>query len=209
MSASTRIEQLLSGNSVEAMQPRRGRIPKRNRSIKVRLRDSLQEAAQELDKRMAGVLAVTNRRGLGDCPGGAEGVRKILALENIEVQIDDDLIRGDSPEAVLFRRLSDAMGQYTESRQTQNAHQKKTLATRKRKGLRGPGSLPFGKRLAADGETLLDDRSEAAIVKRIIRERDDGSPLRAIVEGLNADNVPARGGRWHRTTVSRVLSRQG
>lgn len=82
------------------------------------------------------------------------------------------------------------------------------LATRKSRGFRGPGSVPYGRSLAEDGVTLQDHPQEAAVVRRIIRERKAGSAVRAIVDSLNLDCVPARGGRWHRTTLMRILDRE-
>jgi len=43
---------------------------------------------------------------------------------------------------------------------------------------------------------------------RIRRDRADGVPYRKIAEALNTQGVPtARGGRWHLSTVQRVLAR--
>jgi hypothetical protein len=45
-------------------------------------------------------------------------------------------------------------------------------------------------------------------VRRIRRMHVDGLSIRQIAETLNAVGVPAkRGGRWHPTTVARVLGR--
>jgi DNA invertase Pin-like site-specific DNA recombinase len=44
--------------------------------------------------------------------------------------------------------------------------------------------------------------------QRIRKERRSGRTLREIAERLNADHVPsARGGRWHASTLQRVLAR--
>jgi DNA invertase Pin-like site-specific DNA recombinase len=50
----------------------------------------------------------------------------------------------------------------------------------------------------------------AAVVARIVAERDAGSSLRAIADGLTRDGVPtAQGGRaWHASTVRKVLASQ-
>lgn len=49
---------------------------------------------------------------------------------------------------------------------------------------------------------------DPAIEARIRQERADGFPFRTIAERLNADGTPtARGGRWHVSTIQRVLAR--
>jgi DNA invertase Pin-like site-specific DNA recombinase len=49
---------------------------------------------------------------------------------------------------------------------------------------------------------------DAAVTERIRAERAAGKTLREIAEALNADGIPtARGGRWHASTMQRVLAR--
>ncbi len=176
-------------------------------SAPLNARPGLFDAISDAKRLRAGIFLVAKRGRFARDAFVTELLSRDMAGAGIVLHCaDQEEANGNSPEAMLLRRMLDAVAEY--ERALIAARTRAALAALKRKGLRGPGSLPFGKRLAADGETLLDDRSEAAIVRRIIRERDDGSPLRAIVEGLNADGVPARGGRWHRTTVSRVLSRK-
>ena len=208
MSTLQRIKALLSQNALqcaEATRPRRGRALKRSRSVKVTFTGSLEDAAAELDSVRARILIVAKR---ADLPVEPETLRDSLACEGIELRILDDIIQGDSAEATMIRRITDAIDEYRGHRQEQREHQKTVNATRRRKGLRGPGSLPFGKRLADNGETLEDEPQEAATLRRIIRERETGSSLQAIVDGLNADGVPARGKQWHRTTIDRILRAQ-
>jgi DNA invertase Pin-like site-specific DNA recombinase len=56
---------------------------------------------------------------------------------------------------------------------------------------------------------LAPDRSEQTIARRIRRLHRDGHSIRAIAALLNTEQIPAkRGGRWHPTTVARVLERK-
>lgn len=61
--------------------------------------------------------------------------------------------------------------------------------------------------LKANGRRLgrpVEQAHEAR--QRIAAEHVDGRSLRAIAEGLNTDEVPtARGGKWHASTIRRVL----
>lgn len=49
---------------------------------------------------------------------------------------------------------------------------------------------------------------DLAVTARICAERANGKTLREIADGLNSDGIPtARGGRWHASTMQRVLAR--
>jgi DNA invertase Pin-like site-specific DNA recombinase len=99
------------------------------------------------------------------------------------------------------------------------------IAERTRDGLavartqgRRHGRLALGETL---GETVAQARpngrldvlevaAEARTVRRILDLRAEGMSLRAIVAELVADGAETKtGGRWHATTVSRVLARAG
>lgn len=152
----------------------------------------------------AGLILVAKRDRFARDSFVTELLSRDLANAGIElVSADATAANGDSPEAILLRRMLDAVAEY--ERALISARTKAALATKKRRGLRGPGSLPFGKTLEDDGQTLQDEPQEAATLRRIVRERETGSSLQAIVDGLNADQVPSRGKRWHRTTVHRIL----
>lgn len=69
------------------------------------------------------------------------------------------------------------------------------------------GEVPYGYRLAADGHTLEREPAEQACVALVRAYRTEGLSIRAIAARLDAEAVPARGGRWHPTTVARLLER--
>lgn len=86
---------------------------------------------------------------------------------------------------------------------------KRLTEGRAAKGARGGyayGSPRFGQR-AVDKELTVDEQ-ENAIVELMERWRDEeGLGIRAIAARANAEGLPSkRGGRWHPTTVARVLS---
>lgn len=86
---------------------------------------------------------------------------------------------------------------------------KRLTEGRTAKGSRGGyayGAPRFGQR-AVDNE-LTDDERENAIAETMERWRDtEGLGVRAIAERANAEGLPSkRGGRWHPTTVARLLS---
>lgn len=82
------------------------------------------------------------------------------------------------------------------------------LQHKKSKGEKTGGALPFGKRLGRDGKRLVIDKREQKTLRYIRRLKEkEELPLRAIVERLNREKVPARGKQWHLTSVARVLKR--
>jgi site-specific DNA recombinase len=109
---------------------------------------------------------------------------------------------GDSPADLLMRRMVDAFAEY--ERQLIKARTRAALAVKKRKGER-VGQVPFGYRLGADGVHLEEHPAEQRVVAIVEALRADGMSIRAIAAHLNADDVPARGKRWHPTTVARLL----
>ena len=69
------------------------------------------------------------------------------------------------------------------------------------------GRIPYGHRLALDGVHLEPDVDEQLVIARIMELRELDLSLRAITEYLNTKGVPARGSRWHKTTVVRIIQR--
>ncbi len=82
------------------------------------------------------------------------------------------------------------------------------LGHKRAKGEKTGGRCPFGYRLAADGVHLEEEPAEQTVVATVLALRQDGLSIRAIAARLNEDNVPARGKRWHPTTVKRLLDRE-
>lgn len=72
------------------------------------------------------------------------------------------------------------------------------------KGGYSGGSAPFGYDVK-DGNLVIND-DEAAIVRRIFEDRDNGESLDSIVYWLNHDNIQTRKGKgWHRSSVKYIL----
>ena len=82
------------------------------------------------------------------------------------------------------------------------------LAHKRSKGEKTGGRCPFGYRRAGDGVHLEADPAEQRVIARVKRLREEGLSIRAVAHRLNEDNVPARGKRWHPTTVARLLDRE-
>ena len=87
------------------------------------------------------------------------------------------------------------------------------LRFKKARGLRA-GQVPYGERIAAtgraDGEgkgAVEPDPDEQHVLRRIAALSKRGHGSREIARRFNADGTPARGVRWHETTIRRILRR--
>ncbi len=75
-------------------------------------------------------------------------------------------------------------------------------------GYAGYGSPEFGKTSNPETKELVAEPNESAVIEMMLAMQADGLSFRAIAERLNSDGVPSkRGGKWHPTTVVRVLNR--
>ena len=102
-----------------------------------------------------------------------------------------------------MRNLVNAFAQY--ERALIGARTKAALAVKKATGKR-VGGIPYGMRLAADGESLERDAVEREIIGIAKRMRRVGGTLRAIADELTARGYKTRtGGYWHVQTVSNII----
>lgn len=74
------------------------------------------------------------------------------------------------------------------------------------------GNIPFGKRLAEDGKTLVDCEEDNGVLAEIVRLSVHGLSLREIADELNARGIPSKRGvtkrstgRWSKSTISDIL----
>jgi hypothetical protein len=71
------------------------------------------------------------------------------------------------------------------------------------------GNIPFGSRLASDGEHLEQEPGEQAVLAEIRRLRREGVTMRAIAASLNGSCYRTRRGTaWRLESVARVLNAQ-
>jgi DNA invertase Pin-like site-specific DNA recombinase len=86
----------------------------------------------------------------------------------------------------------------------------RTKAALQHKKARGEyvGQAPYGYRLAADGVRIEADPDEQRALDLMRELQASGMSLRGIAAALEQDGVPARGARWHATTVARATQGQ-
>jgi len=170
-------------------------------------RPALVDALADLSALSAGVLLVAKRDRLArdvtraamiEARADAVGARVVSAAgEGSDTDADD-------PAGLLMRRLVDVFAEY--ERAMIRTRTRTALAVKARRGER-IGEVPLGSRVAADGVRLERDDAEADALDTIRELRSAGLSIRAVARELNRRGVPARGERWHPTTVARVLAR--
>jgi len=123
---------------------------------------------------------------------------RVFAADHGEVVPDDP----DDPMRTAMRQM---MGVFAELDRALTI--KKLRDGRAAKAALGgyAGGAPGFGTVAVDGH-LVPNETEAAAVERMAEMREAGTSYAAIAETLNAEGVQTkRGGRWHPSTVQRVL----
>ena len=83
------------------------------------------------------------------------------------------------------------------------------LAVKKANGER-VGAIPYGYDLAADGQTLVPNEGEQAVIGEIRAMRAGGMRLQPIARTLSARGVPTKTGKsgaWSHQAIARILGR--
>lgn len=142
----------------------------------------------------------------------ARSVYVAAALEHMVGRLGATIETPDAPEAGdpfadAFRAMIDVFAQLERAQVALRT--RAALGVKRARGEKLGGALPLGCGVADDGRTLVRDDAEAEAVELVRALRADGFSQREIVERLNAEGVPCRGEKWHRTTVRRLLARCG
>jgi DNA invertase Pin-like site-specific DNA recombinase len=168
-------------------------------------RPGLLAALDALNVHRATVLLVAKRDRLARDVMVAAMVNRLAEKCGAQVLSADGTGNGDGPEALLMRNIVNAFAEY--ERALIRARTRVALAVKRTKRER-TGAVPFGYRLAADGVHLVALDVEQSVIFAVRELRRDGLSIRTIAAKLNADGVPARGARWHATSVARLLRRE-
>lgn len=169
-------------------------------------RPGLIMALDDLRRRRAGVLLVARRDRLARDTLVAATIERLLERDGARVLVADGSANADGPEGALLRGVLDVFAAF--ERSVIRRRTKAALAVKKSRGER-VGTAPFGFRVAGDGRRLEPDELEQAALAEVDRLRAQGHSIRTIASRLNEAGTPARGARWHPTTVARVLRRRG
>jgi site-specific DNA recombinase len=167
-------------------------------------RPGLMAALDGLATHGAGVLLVGKRDRLARDVVLAAMIERLAVRAGARVLAADGNGNGNGPEGELMRGIVDVFAAY--ERALIRSRTKAALAVKRARGER-VGEIPYGARLGADGIRLDPAPAELGVIKRVRQLRAAGLTIEAIATKLNAEGHPARGNRWHPTTVSRLLRR--
>ncbi len=154
-------------------------------------RPALLEALAVLDK--GDVLLVAKRDRLGRDPLVVAMIEAAVKRKGARiVSAAGEGTEADDPTSILMRRIVDAFGEY--ERLVIGARTKAALQAKKTRNER-TGSVPYGKSLADDGVTLLDNPAEQAVIAEARQLHDAGMSLRKIASSLEEKGFMARNGK--------------
>jgi DNA invertase Pin-like site-specific DNA recombinase len=165
-------------------------------------RPGLNDALDALVLEGAGVLLVAKRDRLARDVVIAAVVERMAQRVGARLLSADETGNGDGPEDQLMRHLLSAFSEY--ERLLIGARTRAALRAKKAKGKR-VGAIPYGYRLAEDGDTLKPDETEQTVVRIVKTMRKKGGTLRAIADELTRRAFATRtGGYWHVQTISNI-----
>lgn len=168
-------------------------------------RPALIEALRSLETHGAGVLVVAKRDRLARDVMVATAVERLVEAKGARIASADGTGNATGPEGAFMRGMVDLFSAH--ERALIRARTKSALAVKKSRG-ELVGEAPIGFRVREDGKLLENDQTEQKAIERVRELRAQGFSVRAIAEVLNDEGVPARGARWHATTVARLLERE-
>lgn len=167
-------------------------------------RPGLIEALRAVEQHGAGVLVVAKRDRLARDVVIAAAVQRLVEGKGARIVSADGTGNAEGPEGMLMAGLVDLFAQY--ERALIRSRTTAALAVKKARGER-VGEVPIGFRVREDGRALVEHEAEQVALTRVQELHAAGFSVRAIAAVLNDEGVPARGSRWHATTVARLLER--
>lgn len=168
-------------------------------------RPGLLAALEALREHGAGVLAVAKRDRLARDMVVAAMVERLVERIGARILTADGAGNGEGPEAFIMRGMMDLLAQY--ERLIIKARTKAALGVKRARGER-VGTLPLGRKLAADGRTLEENPTELAVLERVRILRAKGASIRGIVAALEEEGCTGRTGRpFTKGSVENMLGR--
>jgi site-specific DNA recombinase len=139
---------------------------------------------------------------LGRSAAGLLTFYEQLEAKGVHVVTIEDSIDTSTANGRLMRTVLAAVAEW----------ERDAIRDRTRNGVRAAmdggkrvGQPPFG--YAVQDGRLVEQKSEQRVLRRIQSRHEAGHSYATIARELNDDGVPARGGRWHATTIARTLAR--
>jgi hypothetical protein len=111
-------------------------------------------------------------------------VKESSAPAPVEPKVLDDAAVDATTLKDLRAAYRELRGQYVDLHERHHERITEALADRKDDGKKTGGDVPYGYRLDSDGETLLEDAAEQAVIAEAVRLREQGLSLRRIAQEL-------------------------
>ena len=166
-------------------------------------RPALLAALAAVEFHAAGTLLVSRRDRLARDTMNAAMIERMVERMGATIRTVDGTTDGDGPEAVLMRRIVDALAEY--ERLLVAARTRAALAVKRARQER-VGDVRYGYTLADDGKHLQPNADEQRVIALVIECKAQGLSLRRIADRLARDGfLPRSGGRWHAQTVQNIL----
>jgi len=166
-------------------------------------RSAFADALNALQRDGVVALVVAKRDRLARDVFVAAMAERIAEKAGAKILSADGVPNDATPEARLMRTIIDAFAAYELA--LIKSRTKAALDEKRKKGHR-IGQIPYGKKLADDGVTLIPAPREIDAVGSMRRFRCAGWSNRKIARWLNAEGAPAKnGGKWYHTSVAAVL----
>ena len=192
------IEAWAKRNDVEVVSWHEDRL---SGAIPVEDRPALLGALQALREAGAGLLLVGKRDRLARDVVVAATIEKLVKGAGGVVTSADGVSVEDTPEGALMRTLLDAFAAY--ERAMIRSRTRAALQAKKARGERYSRKPPWG--FAYEDGRLVPCESERELLSSIQGMREASLSYAAIARRLNDSGTPCRSGRWHPTSVRRVL----
>lgn len=170
-------------------------------------RPGLKRALELLDAGEADGLAVVKLDRLTRCLRDWELLcdRYFLPGRGKRLHVLVDPVDLETATGRMLARIRIAVGQH--ELETTIERTEEAMAHKRRAGER-LGNLPYGKRVAEDGKTLVADQFELGVLHLMTGRRAAGWTYRGIANELNLCGLRSRSGRpWAASTVQQILAR--
>jgi site-specific DNA recombinase len=166
-------------------------------------RPGLVAALEALRVHGAGLFVAAKRDRIARDVVVAATVERLVDAVGARVVTADGVSVENTPEGALMRTLIDAFAAY--ERALIRSRTKAALAAKRARGERVTRHAPIGYRY--EGSQLVEDPAEQQTLRLVLNLRAEGKSVQAIADQLNDTGNLCRGGRWHVTTLVRVINR--
>lgn len=168
-------------------------------------RPELLSALQDVRGHGAGILVVAKRDRLARDVYIAATIERAAGVTGARVVTADGTGNGDTPADQFMRTMLDGAAAY--ERGLIRARTRAALAAKRARGER-VGTIPYGYRVASDGQRLEEEPAEQAVLSHVRQLRATGLSIRAIASECAVAGIVSRSSRpFGKSQIERMLAR--